>query len=92
MSKKDLIDAVARDAELTKDKAGEVVDAVINHVQNTLKDGGEVRMPGFGSFKITHRPARKARNPQTGKEMDLPASNVPKFQASQKLKDFINES
>lgn len=90
MSKKDLIDAVARDGELTKEKAAQVVDAVINHIQNTLKDGGEVRMPGFGSFKVNHRPARKARNPQTGKEMDLPATNVPKFQASKNLKEFIN--
>jgi len=90
MSKKDLIDAVARDAELTKEKAGQVIDAVIKHVQNTLREGKEVRMPGFGSFKVTHRAARKARNPQTGKEMDLPATNVPKFQASKNLKDFIN--
>jgi len=90
MSKKDLIDAVARDAELTKEKAGQVVEAVISHIQNTLKAGGEVRMPGFGSFKVNNRPARKARNPQTGKEMDLPATNVAKFQASKNLKEFIN--
>ena len=90
MSKKDLIDAVAKDTELTKEKAGQAVEAFINHVQDTLKKGGEVRMPGFGSFKVNHRPARKARNPQTGKEMDLPATEVPKFQASKNLKEFIN--
>lgn len=90
MSKKDLIDAVAKECELTKEKAGNVVEAVISHIQASMKKGDEVRIPGFGTFKVTNRPARTARNPQTGKPMKLPASKVPKFQASKNLKELLN--
>ena len=87
MSKKDLIDAVAEAAELSKDKAGVAVEAVIKHIEKTMKDGQEVRIPGFGTFKVANR---KARNPQTGAEMMLKAAKVPKFQASKTLKDTLN--
>jgi DNA-binding protein HU-beta len=90
MSKKDLIDAVAEATELSKDKAGVAVEAVIKHIEKTMKDGQEVRIPGFGTFKVANRKARKARNPQTGVEMMLKASRVPKFQASKNLKDLLN--
>ena len=87
MSKKDLIDAVAEATELSKDKAGVAVDAVIKHIEKTMKDGSEVRIPGFGTFKVANR---KARNPQTGAEMTIAASRVPKFTASKNLKDSLN--
>lgn len=90
MSKKDLIDAVAEATELTKDKAGAVVDAVIAHIEKTMKDGQEVRLPGFGTFKVSKRAERKARNPQTGAEMTLPAARVPKFTAAKALKEALN--
>jgi DNA-binding protein HU-beta len=90
MSKKDLIDAVARDTELTKEKAGVAVEAMIKHIQSTMKDGAEVRLPGFGTFKVTDRAERMARNPQTGQPMKLAAAKVPKFQASKALKELLN--
>ncbi len=90
MSKKDLIDAVANAAELTKEKASVAVDAMINHIEGAMKKGEEVRIPGFGTFKVAKRAARKARNPQTGVEMMLKAARVPKFQASKNLKDVLN--
>jgi DNA-binding protein HU-beta len=90
MSKKDLIDAVAEAAALTRDKAGVAVDAVISHIESTMKKGEEVRIPGFGTFKVAKRAARKARNPQTGAEMMLKAARVPKFTASKNLKDVLN--
>ena len=90
MSKKDLIDAVAVATELSKDKAGIAVEAVIKHIEKTMKDGQEVRIPGFGTFKVSNRKARKARNPQTGAEMQIAASRVPKFTASKTLKDLLN--
>lgn len=90
MSKKDLIDAVAEATEMTKDKAGAVVDAVIAHIEKTMKDGQEVRLPGFGTFKVSKRAERKARNPQTGAEMTLPAARVPKFTAAKALKEALN--
>ncbi len=90
MSKKELIDAVAEATELTKEKAGAVVDAVVSHIEKVMKDGQEVRLPGFGTFKVSKRAERKARNPQTGAEMILKASRVPKFSAAKALKDALN--
>jgi DNA-binding protein HU-beta len=90
MSKKDLIEAVATASGLNKDQAGVAVDAVISHIQASMKRGEEVRIPGFGTFKVAKRAARKARNPQTGVEMMLKASVVPKFSASKNLKEALN--
>ncbi len=90
MSKKDLIDAVSRDADLTKDKAGVAVEAVIKHIQAAMKSGGEVRIPGFGVFKVGKRAARTGKNPMTKATIQIPASNVPKFQAAKALKELLN--
>jgi DNA-binding protein HU-beta len=90
MSKKDLIDAVASATELSKEKASVAVDAMIDHIEKTMKNGEEVRIPGFGTFKVANRAARKARNPQTGVEMMLKASRGPKFTASKNLREMLN--
>jgi DNA-binding protein HU-beta len=90
MSKKDLIDAVADKCEMTKDKAGATVDAVLSHIRETLKKGGEVRIPDFGTFKVTKRKAREGRNPATGETIKIAASNVAKFTPSKGLKDALN--
>ncbi len=90
MSKKDLIDAVAEATELTKDKAGAAVDAVVAHIEKVMKEGQEVRLPGFGTFKVSKRAERKARNPQTGAEITLKAARVPKFSAAKALKEALN--
>jgi DNA-binding protein HU-beta len=62
MSKKDLIDAVAKECELTKEKASVAVDAVLAHIRAAMKDGHEVRIPDFGTFKVAARKAREGRN------------------------------
>ena len=90
MSKKDLIDAVARDCELTKEKAGSVVDAALAHIRSSLKDGNEVRIPDFGTFMVAARKAREGRNPATGMTIQIPASKVPKFTPAKGLKDALN--
>lgn len=90
MSKKELIDAVAEATALPKEKAGEVVDAVLAHIQKAMQSGSEVRLPGFGVFKVTKRKERTGRNPATKQEIRIPASIVPKFQASKTLKDALN--
>lgn len=90
MSKKDLIDAVSRDCELTKDKATAVVDAVLAHIKSTLQGGSEVRLPDFGTFKVTARKAREGRNPSTGATIKIPASKVAKFTPAKGLKDALN--
>ena len=90
MSKKDLIDAVAEHAEITKEKAGIAVDAIITYIEKSLKKGDEVSIPPLGKFKVTKRKARTGRNPSTGAEIKIPASIVPKFQPSKTLKDTVN--
>ena len=91
MSKQDLIDAIAEHAELTKEKAGVAVTALISYVEKTLAKGEEVSIPPLGKFKITKRKAREGRNPTTGKTIQIAAANVPKFQPSKTLKDACNK-
>ena len=91
MSKQDLIDAVAAGAELTKEKAGVAVNAMIGYIEQTLQKGEEVSIPPLGKFKITKRKARDGRNPTTGATIKIAASNVPKFQPSKTLKDAVNK-
>ena len=90
MSKKDLIDAVAKECELTKEKAGVAVDAMLEHIKSTMKDGNEVRLPDFGTFKVAKRKARDGRNPATGATIKIAAAVVPKFTPSKGLKDALN--
>jgi len=90
MSKKDLIDALARDCELTKEKAATVVDAVLGHIRSTLQNGAEVRLPDFGTFKVTKRKEREGRNPATGQTIKIAAAKVAKFTPAKGLKDALN--
>lgn len=89
MNKSELIDAIATGADLTKVSAGKVLDAFMNTVTDVLKDGGQVVLPGFGSFSTGNRAARTGRNPQTGKEIQIKASRVAKFKAGKKLKEAV---
>jgi DNA-binding protein HU-beta len=90
MSKQDLIDAIAQHADLTKEKAGVAVNAMITYIEQTLQKGQEVSIPPLGKFKVTKRKARDGRNPTTGQTIKIPESNVPKFQPSKTLKDAVN--
>ena len=90
MSKKDLIDAVAKECELTKEKATVIVDAVLEHIRNSMKNGQEVRIPDFGTFKVADRKAREGRNPATGETIKIAASRVPKFTPAKGLKEALN--
>ena len=90
MSKKDLIDTVAKELELTKDKAGQAVDAAIDGIKAAMKEGKEVRIPDFGTFKVAQRKAREGRNPLTGKTMQIPATKAPKFTPAKGLKESLN--
>lgn len=90
MNKNDLIAAVADSADLSKADAAKAVDGVLDAITAQLKAGEEVRIVGFGSFAVSKRAASKGRNPQTGAEIDIPASNQPKFKAGKALKDAVN--
>lgn len=90
MNKNDLIGVVADAASVTKAQAGEAVDAVFDAITNSLKKGEEVRLVGFGTFSVSRRKASVGRNPATGAEIQIPASNQAKFKPGKGLKDAIN--
>ncbi len=91
MNKNDLIARVAELSELPKADATRATDAVFEAITETLKDGDEVRLVGFGTFAVTHRAASEGRNPRTGETIQIAASKQPKFKAGKGLKDAVNE-
>ena len=90
MNKNDLVACVAADADLSKADAAKAVESVFQTVSNSLSEGTEVRLVGFGTFSVGHRKATTGRNPQTGAVIQMPASNQPKFKAGKGLKDAVN--
>ena len=88
-NKADLIEGVASKTELTKKDATAAVEALFDVVTETLADGERVQVIGFGSFEVRDRAARKGRNPQTGDEIEIPATKVPAFKAGKGLKDAV---
>ncbi|RJQ45773.1 MAG: HU family DNA-binding protein [Nitrospiraceae bacterium] len=89
MTKGELIDVVAKGADISKTAAGKAIDSLIDGVARTLKKGGKVTLTGFGSFSVSRRKARKGRNPRTGEEIKIPATKTPKFSAGKALKQAI---
>ncbi|HRS54107.1 MAG TPA: HU family DNA-binding protein [Bacteroidales bacterium] len=85
MNKTQLIEAMAAEAKLTKADAKKALEAFISATQKALKKGDRVALVGFGSFSTAKRAARKGRNPQTGKEIKIPAKTVVKFKAGSEL-------
>lgn len=90
MNKSQLIDKIAAGADISKAAAGRVLDAVLASVTDSLQAGEEVALVGFGTFAVRERSARTGRNPQTGKEISIPAAKVPGFRAGKSLKDAVN--
>lgn len=90
MNKAELIDAIAGDSGLSKADSKRALDSFINTTSKALKGGDRVALVGFGSFSVSKREARKGRNPQTGKEIQISAKNVVKFKAGAELSDTVN--
>lgn len=90
MNKSELIDAVAVSADISKAAAGRALDATLDTIADSLKDGDQVTLVGFGTFQVKHRAARAGRNPQTGEPIQIAESNVPGFKAGKQLKDAVN--
>nr|prf DNA-binding protein HU [Geobacillus stearothermophilus] len=89
MNKTELINAVAETSGLSKKDATKAVDAVFDSITEALRKGDKVQLIGFGNFE-RERAARKGRvNPQTGEEMEIPASKVPAFKPGKALKDAV---
>jgi len=90
MTKAELIEAMAKDAGITKVAAGAALDSFMANVTKALKKkSGKVTMVGFGTFAKVRRKARKGRNPQTGEPIKIKARNVVTFKAGKKLKDAV---
>lgn len=90
MNKADLVTAVAAQADLTKEKADAAVSAIVEQITNALSRDEAVTLIGFGTFSQSHRAARTGRNPQTGAEIQIAASNSVNFKAGKALKDAVN--
>jgi DNA-binding protein HU-beta len=80
---------VAKDAEITKKQAEKALNALVDSVQEALSKGDSVTLVGFGTFSVMSRAARKGRNPQTGREIFIPASKTPKFKPGKGLRQAI---
>jgi len=89
MTKADLIEKMAGDADISKAAAGKAFDSFIDAVVKTVKKGTKVTLVGFGTFSVSKRKARTGRNPQTGATIKIAARKVPKFKAGQAFKDAV---
>ena len=89
MTKVELIDAIAKGAGIMKGEAGKALDAIIGTIESELKNGGEVKVVGFGTFSVRKRAARTGRNPQTGKAIKIAAKKAPVFKAGKTFKEAV---
>lgn len=90
MNKYQLVERVSASADVSKVAAGKAVDALVDAITTTLKDGGTVTLVGFGTFSVVDRPERVGRNPQSGKPMTLKARRAATFRAGKSLKESVN--
>ena len=89
MNKTELVDAIAAKADMSKAQAKVALDEILNCITQSLKEGDQVQLVGFGTFEVNHRAGRTGRNPQTGTEITIAPSNVPSFVAGKALKDAV---
>ncbi|MFM2121234.1 MAG: hypothetical protein RL722_2702 [Pseudomonadota bacterium] len=89
MNKAELIEAIAAHADISKAAAGRALEATISSIQLSLEKGEAVTLVGFGTFSVARRAARTARNPRTGKTLEVKASRVPKFRPGKALRDAM---
>ena len=90
MTKAELVEFIAENADLTKADAARALEAVVEGVTEGLKRTGKVTLVGFGTFSAKKREAHTGRNPQTGEAVEIAARVVPSFKAGNKLKDALN--
>ncbi len=88
-TKEDLIESLTKKTGLSKNKAGDYLNALLDEIQDSLSKGKDVTLTGFGTFKVSQRKARMGRNPQTGEEIKIPAMKVARFKAGKGLKEAV---
>ena len=91
MNKTELIEEMATKIDQTKKATEDLLNAFTETIIEELTKGEKVQLVGFGTFEVTTRAARKGRNPQTGEEIKIPASKMPRFKAGKALKDIVNK-
>ena len=89
MNKAQLIETIAKSCNLTKVDCENVLNSALDSIKKSVKKGDDVTLIGFGTFTRSKRKARLGRNPQTGKEIKIPAMTVPKFRPGREFKDYI---
>lgn len=89
MTKKELIGKMSEDAGISKQNAEKAFNSLIEGITESLKNGEEVRIIGFGTFAVKERAAREGRNPSTGEPLQIPATKVPRFTPGKNLKEEV---
>jgi len=92
MTKADLVEKVANEADMTKKDAEQLVEIIFDSITETLNRGEKIELRGFGSFRVRERNSRKGRNPKTGSSVDIPAKRVAYFKPGKELKELINQA
>lgn len=90
MTKSELIEHIASQAEISKAAADRALSATLDGIRRGIKNGGTVTLVGFGTFSAPRRAARTGRNPSTGEAVAIPAARVPKFKPGKPLRDALN--
>ena len=90
MNKEELVQEISKKAKVTQKEAADVLSALVETVEKSVAKGQKVTLVGFCTFEPRKRAARNGRNPQTGKEIKIPAKTVPVFSAGKKFKDVVN--
>ena len=91
MTKADLVEQVANEAEMTKKDAEQLVEIIFESIIGALNKGEKIELRGFGSFRVRQRGSRKGRNPKTGSAVNIPAKRVAYFKPGKELKEVINQ-
>lgn len=89
MNKAQLIQAVADQTGMTKKGVSDVLDATLEAIMDSIKNGDSVTLTGFGTFRSVHQAASTKRNPKTGEAVDVPAKNVPRFRAGKQFRELV---
>ncbi|NIN01421.1 MAG: HU family DNA-binding protein [candidate division Zixibacteria bacterium] len=91
MRKAQLAEVIAREARITRTHAEKAIESLTETITKELKKGGKITLPGFGTFSVVSRKARKGKNnPGTGEEIRIPATRTPKFKPGSTLKEEVN--
>ncbi len=91
MNKEELVKEISKKAKVSQKQASEILTLTLETIEKTVSKGKKVTLVGFGTFESRKRAARTGRNPQTGKEIKIPAKTVPAFSAGKKFKEMVNK-